>query len=154
MVPPIFVPESMTVARSLEIFRETAKHIVFVINEYGGLQGLVTTQDILEEIVGDIEQPQAVTREDGSYLIDGLMAIDDFKELVDIEEMPGEGDHYETIAGFVMMQQGRIPKAGDHFVWEQFRFEVIDMDGNRIDKLLVARVVPKDDIDTSGSDGD
>jgi putative hemolysin len=154
MVPPIFVPESMTVARSLEIFRETAKHIVFVINEYGGLQGLVTTQDILEEIVGDIEQPQAVTREDGSYLIDGLMAIDDFKELVDIEEMPGEGDHYETIAGFVMMQQGRIPKAGDHFVWEQFRFEVVDMDGNRIDKLLVSRVAAQHDIDASGSDGD
>ncbi len=154
MVPPIFVPESMTVARSLEIFRESGKHIVFVINEYGGLQGLVTTQDILEEIVGDIEQPQAVMREDGSYLIDGLMAIDDFKELVDIEHMPGEGDHFETIAGFVMMQQGRIPQTGDHFTWENLRFEVVDMDGNRIDKLLVSRAAPAVDADAAGTDSD
>jgi putative hemolysin len=142
MVPPVFVPESMTVARAVELFRETQKHIIFVIDEYGGVQGLVTTQDILEEIVGDIEEPQAVEREDGSFLVDGLMSVEDFKDLLDIEDMPGEKEHFETLAGFFMMRQGRIPRAGDHFIWDQFRFEVVDMDGNRIDKIMVSRIAP------------
>lgn len=140
MVPPLFVPESMIASRAVELFRETGKHIVFVVGEYGGLQGLVTTQDILEEIVGDIEEPEAVEREDGSYLIDGLMAVEDFKELLEIDNMPGEDDLYETIGGFVMTHQGKIPKAGDHFIWQNFRFEVVDMDGKRIDKVMVSRV--------------
>jgi putative hemolysin len=153
MVPPIFVPESMSAARAVELFRETGKHIVFVINEYGGLQGLVTTQDILEEIVGDIEEPQAVKREDGSYLVDGLMSIGDFKDLLEIDEMPGESEHYETLAGFVMMQQGKIPKAGDHFTWNRYRFEVVDMDGNRIDKVMVSRIDEKTNADKSAVSG-
>ncbi|MDX2138175.1 MAG: hemolysin family protein [Chloroflexota bacterium] len=141
MVPPIFVPESMYVSRAVELFRETGKHIIFVVGEYGGLQGLVTTQDILEEIVGDIDEPEAVQREDGSYLVDGLMAVEDFKELLDIDELPGEDDLFETVGGFFMAQQGKVPRAGDHFVWEKLRFEVVDMDGNRIDKVMVARIV-------------
>jgi putative hemolysin len=140
MVPPIFVPESMMAGRAVELFRETGKHIVFVIGEYGGLQGLVTTQDILEEIVGDIEEPEVVEREDGSYLVDGRMAVEDFRELLKVEKLPGEGDLFETVAGFVMAQQGKIPRAGDHFVWGNWRFEVVDMDGNRIDKMLVSRI--------------
>jgi putative hemolysin len=145
MVPPLFVPESMIASRALALFRETGKHIVFVVGEYGGLQGLVTTQDILEEIVGDIEEPEAVRREDGSYLVDGLMAVEDFKELLEIDKLPGEDDLYETIGGFVMSHQGKIPKAGDHFIWQDFRFEVVDMDGKRIDKVLVSRVPPSGD---------
>jgi putative hemolysin len=152
MVPPLFVPESMIASRAVELFRETGKHIVFVVGEYGGLQGLVTTQDILEEIVGDIEEPEAVEREDGSYLIDGLMAVEDFKELLEIDKLPGEDDLYETIGGFVMTQQGKIPKAGDHFVWRDFRFEVVDMDGKRIDKIMVARVAAPDDARQSDKD--
>jgi putative hemolysin len=140
MVPPMFVPESMIAGKVVEIFRESGKHIVFVVGEYGGLQGLVTTQDILEEIVGDIEEPEAVEREDGSYLIDGLMAVEDFKEIFEIDELPGEDDLFETIGGFVMTQQGKIPKAGDHFIWDKLRFEVVDMDGKRIDKIMVSRV--------------
>lgn len=145
MVPPLFVPESMIASKAVALFRETGKHIVFVVGEYGGLQGLVTTQDILEEIVGDIEEPEAVVREDGSYLVDGLMAVEDFKELLEIDQLPGEDDLYETIGGFVMTQQGKIPKAGDHFVWRSLRFEVVDMDGKRIDKIMVSRVAAPND---------
>jgi putative hemolysin len=145
MVPPLFVPESMIASKAVALFRETGKHIVFVVGEYGGLQGLVTTQDILEEIVGDIEEPEAVEREDGSYLVDGLMAVEDFKELLEIDKLPGEDDLYETIGGFVMTHQGKIPKAGDHFIWQNFRFEVVDMDGKRIDKVLVSRVPSSED---------
>jgi putative hemolysin len=146
MVPPTFVPESTPAGKVVATFRETGKHIVFVINEYGGLQGIVTTQDILEEIVGDIEEAEAVQREDGSYLVDGLMAVEDFRELFDLDELPGEGDLYETIGGFVMTQQGKIPRVGDHFNWEQFRFEVMDMDGNRVDKVMVSRIpLPEDE---------
>jgi putative hemolysin len=142
MVPPLFVPESMIASKAVELFRETGKHIVFVVGEYGGLQGLVTTQDILEEIVGDIEEPEAIEREDGSFLVDGLMAVEDFKELLGIDTLPGEDALFETIGGFVMTQQGKIPKAGDHFTWQKYRFEVVDMDGKRIDKILVSRVPP------------
>jgi putative hemolysin len=152
MVPPIFVPESMYVSRAVELFRETGKHIIFVVGEYGGLQGLVTTQDILEEIVGDIDEPDAIQREDGSYLIDGLMAVEDFKELLDIDELPGEDDLFETIGGFFMAQQGKVPRAGDHFVWQAFRFEVVDMDGNRIDKVMVARLPPPETPATAPKD--
>ncbi|MCL4251615.1 MAG: hemolysin family protein [Anaerolineae bacterium] len=141
MLAPIFVPESMSVAKVVELFRQTTEHIVFVINEYGGLMGLVTTQDVLEEIVGDIAEPEVVEREDGSFLIDGMMSIEDFKDLLEIDQdIPGEDEHYETIAGFVMMQQGRIAKTGDHFHWNNLRFEVVDMDGHRIDKILVMRL--------------
>ena len=141
MAPPIFVPESISVAKVVELFRQTADHIVFVINEYGGLMGLVTTQDVLEEIVGDIEESEAVQRDDGSYLIDGMMSIEDFRDLLGIEhEMPGEDEQYETVAGFVMMQQGKIPRTGDHFEWENLRFEVVDMDSHRVDRILVMHV--------------
>jgi putative hemolysin len=140
MVPPLFVPESMTAAKAVDMFRETGKHIVFVLNEYGGLQGLVTTQDILNEIVGESGAPESVQREDGSFIVDAMMAVDDFKDLFKINQLPGEHEHFETLAGFVMMQQGEIPRAGDHFIWEDLRFEVVDMDGNRIDKMLVNRV--------------
>jgi len=140
MVPPVFVPESISVAKVVELFRQTANHVVFVINEYGGLMGLVTTQDVLEEIVGDIEEQEAVMRDDGSYLIDGMMSIENFRDLLDIDhEMPGEDEQYETIAGFIMMQQGRIPRTGDRIEWENLRFEVVDMDGHRVDKILVMR---------------
>jgi len=116
------------------------------------LQGLVTTQDILEEIVGDIDEPEAVQREDGSYLIDGLMAVEDFKELLDIAELPGEGDLFETIGGFFMAHQGKVPRVGDHFHWDQFRFEVVDMDGNRVDRVMVARLSPPDEAASAPKD--
>jgi putative hemolysin len=114
--------------------------MVLVIGEHGGVEGLVTIQDILEEIVGDIEQPQAVRREDGSWLLDGLLPVNELKEVLQIKDLPGEEtDHYETLGGFVMTYLGRIPSPADHFEWNGITFEVVDMDGRRVDKVLVQR---------------
>jgi putative hemolysin len=144
MIPAQFVPASMLASKVLDVFRDSAVHIAVVVGEYGGMEGLITMQDILEEIVGGVEEtaPQATQREDGSWLIDGLIPIDDFKDLFDLEEMTGEHDGYTTLGGFVMAQVGSIPKASDSFEWETFRFEVMDMDGNRVDKVLVTRKPP------------
>jgi putative hemolysin len=144
------IPETIPVLKSLESFKESGIHIALVIDEYGSLQGLVTLNDIMESIVGDIathdqkeEQPGAVRREDGSWLVDGMQTVEDFKELMEIESLPEEDtDTYQTLGGFVMMQLGRIPKAGDHFKQDGVRYEVMDMDGNRVDKVLVKKEEP------------
>src|SRR5690606_2308576 len=144
------VPETIPVLKSLESFKESGIHIALVIDEYGSLQGLVTLNDIMEAIVGDIashdqkeEQPGAVQREDGSWLVDGMHTVEDFKELMDIDSLPEEDtDTYQTLGGFVMMQLGRIPKPGDNFTQDKVRYEVMDMDGNRVDKVLVKREEP------------
>ena len=134
-----FVPESMPASKVLDMFRASARHLAIVIGEYGGMEGLITMQDLLEEIVGDVEEtaPQATEREDGSWLIDGLMPVDDFKRMFSLDELPGEHEQYTTLGGFVMAQLGNIPKASDNFDWTKLHFEVMDMDGNRVDKVLV-----------------
>ncbi|MBA3248339.1 MAG: CBS domain-containing protein, partial [Pyrinomonadaceae bacterium] len=145
MRPPLFVPETRTALQTLELFKASQTHIAFVIDEYGALEGLVTINDVMEAIVGDIplagEQAgtPAVQREDGSWLLDGMLPVDEFKEIFSVGALPGEerGD-YHTLAGFVMLRLGRIPAAADHFEWGGLRFEVMDMDGNRVDKILVA----------------
>lgn len=147
---PLVVPESTRALKVLELFKESGAQTAFVVDEYGSLQGLVTLTDILEAIVGDIpsiDEPaeaQAVQREDGSWLIDGMLPIDEFKDMFQIPSLPGEerGD-YQTLGGFVMMHLARIPATADQFEWGPLRFEVVDMDGNRVDKVLVAPVEPK-----------
>jgi putative hemolysin len=141
---PVFVPESTRGLKVLELFKQTVTHMALVVDEYGVIQGLVTLNDVLVEIVGDVptvdgqEDPQAVQREDGSWLLDGMLAIDEFFELFNMEELPHDERHsYQTLGGFVMTHLGRIPAAADHFEWEEMRFEVMDMDGNRVDKVLV-----------------
>jgi putative hemolysin len=114
--------------------------LALVIDEYGGTQGLITLHDILEAIVGEVEvtEPQAVQRQDGSWLLDGALAVEEFKEIFDLGPLPEEErDYYQTLGGFVMMLLGRVPTAGDHFQWAGLRFEVMDMDGKRVDKVLV-----------------
>jgi putative hemolysin len=151
MRDPLFVPESMSASKVLDLFRESATHIAFVIDEYGGFKGLVTIQDILEEIVGDVEEEdQPVQRADGSWLLDGMTSVDDFKDLLKIDEIPGENDDFETLGGFIMMQQGKIPSTGEWFEWRSFRFEVVDMDGNRVDKVMVTAVVPPAEVPADG----
>jgi putative hemolysin len=141
---PLFVPESTRGLKVLELVQQSGHHIALVVDEYGVIQGLVTRQDILEAIVGDlpqldnIEDAQIVQREDGSWLIDGTVAIEDFKELFEISELPGEKQgNYHTLGGFIITHLGRIPGAADHFEWQRLRLEVVDMDGNRVDKVLV-----------------
>jgi putative hemolysin len=147
MQPPLFVGESMRALNVLEQFRETGVHIALVTDEFGGIEGLLTLNDLMEAIVGDLpsaedqEEPLVVEREDGSWLLDGSLDIGDFKALVDREELPDEvSGGYHTIGGFVMHHLGRIPMAGEHFRWDGLSFEVMDMDGKRVDKIMVAEV--------------
>ena len=135
--PPIYIPETAFGSRALELFRESKRELMLVIDEFGGVQGLITLADILEEIVGELEgEPQATQRQDGSWLLDGKLANDDFKEIFNLRHLPDE-EEYETLGGFVMMHLGRIPQAADLFEWNGLRFEVMDMDDKRVDKVLV-----------------
>ena len=141
--PAFFIPETMFASRALELFKEKNTELLLVVDEFGGLQGLLTINDILEEIVGamEFEEPQATQRQDGSWLLDGMLEVDEFKELFDFTALPHE-DEYETLSGFMMTSLGRVPQAADNFEWNGFRFEVMDMDGRRVDKVLVT-TLPK-----------
>jgi putative hemolysin len=135
--PAFYVPETMFASRALEVFKKQGAELMLVIDEFGSLQGLVTLDDIIEEIVGDIEvEKQATQRQDGSWLLDGLLPVDDFKDIFKLGQLPHESE-YESLSGFVMMNLGRVPQAADHFEWNGLRFEVMDMDGRRVDKVLV-----------------
>jgi putative hemolysin len=144
VTPALFVPEGLTVYKVLELFKQAMTHAALVIDEYGNLQGIITLHDILEAIVGDLPSfhtngdAEAVQREDGSWLLDALLPVDKFKEMFQIEEMPGEDKgYYDTLGGFMLVQFGHIPSPGANFHWNGIRFEVVDMDGQRIDKVLV-----------------
>ena len=141
--PAYFIPETMFASRALELFKEKNTELLLVVDEFGGFQGLLTINDILEEIVGamEFEEPQATQRQDGSWLLDGMLEVDEFKELFEFKALPHE-DEYETLSGFIMTSLGRVPQAADHFDWNGFRFEVMDMDGRRVDKVLVT-TLPK-----------
>ena len=137
---PLYVPESAPASSVLELFKETGMPLALVVNEFGGLEGLVTTNDLLEQIVGDVDldKPQVVQREDGSWLLDGMLSVDEFKDIFQISELPGEEKgRYQTLGGFVMAYLGRVPSITDHFHWGGLRFEVVDMDGKRVDKVLI-----------------
>jgi len=142
--PALFIPESMSAFDVLERLKQKRTHAAFVIDEHGGFQGLITTSDILEAIVGDIPMPdeveeaEIIQREDGSWLVDGKVLADELEELLQINALPFEEENlYQTLGGLVMAFLGRIPKSGDHFDWAGFRFEVMDMDGHRVDKVLI-----------------
>ncbi len=149
LYPPIFVPESAPAFDTLALFKEGHQPVALVIDEYGGLEGLVTVNDILEGIVGDIPEagealePAAIRRHDGSWLMDGALPIDRVKEVLGLDQLPMEDEgHFETLGGFVMAFLGRIPTVAEHFEWHNLCFEVMDMDGHRVDKVLVAPLRP------------
>jgi len=140
MKPPLFVPETVSVADVVRQFKQTGLHSALVVGEHGGVEGMVTLTDIVEEIIGDVESgdPMYTKHEDGSYLIDATMPIDRFGELFPALVMPqDETGGYQSVAGFVLTRLGRIPQAGDFFLWHKYRIEVIKMDGVRIARLLV-----------------
>lgn len=139
--PAHFIPETMFASRALELFKEKNTELLLVVDEFGGLQGILTINDILEEIVGAMgfEEPQATQRQDGSWLLDGMLEADEFKELFNFAALPHE-DEYETLSGFIMTHLGRVPQPADNFEWNGFRFEVMDMDGRRVDKVLVMKL--------------
>ena len=147
---PLYVPESTPGLKVLELFKQSGTQMALVVDEYGIMQGLVTLNDILEEIVGDLpsidqhEEPQVVQREDGSWLLDGMLPVEEFFERLEMENLPrDQRGNYHTMGGFVITNLGRIPNATDYFEWQGMRFEVMDMDGNRVDKVLVVPVAAK-----------
>lgn len=145
--PPVYVPESSPAIDLLSTFRKSQRHMAIVIDEMGGVAGVVTLEDVLEEIVGEIadeyddaEQPPYVRREDGSLLVDGTLPIDVIKNLLDLSALPDEDTYrYDTLAGLMISLLGQIPTTGDLVRWGGWRFEVVDMDGLRVDKVLIAR---------------
>jgi putative hemolysin len=151
--PPLFVAESTRALALLEIFRDEGAHLALVVDEYGDIQGLVTLNDLLGAVLGRLETPESedsdeamvVRRHDGSFLIDGSLSTEDLRELLTLTTLPAEEDHdYNTVAGMVIARFGRIPHAGEAFEWANWRFEVVDLDGARIDKLLVQSVAQDD----------
>jgi putative hemolysin len=147
---PLLTPQGLPILKLLESFKATGVHIALVTDEYGSIQGVITLHDILEAIVGDVRtlgepvDTPVVVREDGSWLIDGDTPIEDIKKILSVDSFPEEEQgHYRTIAGLILFILERIPKTGDHLEVSGLRYEVVDMDGNRIDKVLVNRVPSK-----------
>ena len=141
--PPVFVPETLSGMELLEHFRSTSADLVFVVDEYGAVQGVITERDLLEAITGEFgattdENSWAVQRADGSWLMDGLIPVPELKDRLALKELPEEDrGRYNTLAGMVMLLLGRLPNTADSVEWEGWRFEVVDLDGKRVDKLLV-----------------
>lgn len=150
MKPPLYVPESLSAMNLLETLKKNRAERVMVVDEYGEIEGMVTLNDVLGALVGDVSEvddeqdADAVKRDDGSWLMDGGISFHRFRDLLDTKvRFPEESaGSYHTLAGFVVTQFGHIPTASEHFEWEGYRFEVVDMDRNRIDRLLVSAVAP------------
>ena len=147
---PIYVPENMAALKALDNIQTSGVHLAVVVDEFGGITGIVTDYDILEAIVGEIPEDGldtdalAVEREDGSWLFDGLIVTDQLKEILGISDLPGEDRlAFKTLSGFVMSQLGRIPKTAAKFTYDGYEFEVMDMDGRRVDRVLVSKVEPE-----------
>ncbi len=144
LVEPLFVPETMATLKILERFKTTGKHLALVVDEYGSTAGIITLTDLMEAIVGDLpaelenEVRGYVYRDNGSLLIDGMFPIYELTGLLNIKDPHEdvEGD-FQTLGGFVMQNLGHVPIEGEHFEWQGFKFEVIDMDGHRVDKILI-----------------
>lgn len=146
MTPPLVVPSTQSASALLETFKRTGKHIALVADEFGGIVGLVSLHDIMEAIIGELPspderlKPRAKRREDGSVLVDAIIELDEFARVVpDFQLPPAASRHYQTFAGFIMQQLGRVPAEGEAFDWSGYRVEVIDMDGHRVDKVLLMR---------------
>jgi putative hemolysin len=149
---PLVLPDQTSVLRALERFKTVAVHMAVVVDEYGSLEGIVTQTDILEAIAGDLPErdPAAaqdvVRRDDGSYLLDGALDIDDAIQVLGLPKLAeDEEGEFDTLAGLVLERLKRVPNTGDHFAWGGWRFEVVDMDGRRIDKVLAAKVAAEED---------
>ncbi len=141
--PPVFVPETLSGMELLEHFRQSSADLVFVVDEYGAVQGVITERDLLEAITGEFgnetdDNAWAVQREDGSWLMDGLIPVPELKDRLELKDLPDEDrGRYNTLAGMVMLLLGRLPQTADAVQWEGWRFEVVDLDGKRVDKVLV-----------------
>jgi putative hemolysin len=147
--PPVFVPETLSGMELLEHFRASSAQLVFVVDEYGEVQGMITVRDVLEAITGEFstetdEDAWAVQRSDGSWLFDGLIPTPELKDRLGLKELPEEDrGRYNTLAGMIMLLLGRLPDTADWVDWEGWRFEVVDLDGKRVDKVLASALAPE-----------
>jgi Hemolysins and related proteins containing CBS domains len=150
---PLYIPESTTVLDLVEKFRQSRQHLALVLDEYGGVHGLITPDDVLEAVVGDLpeaenalDEPQIKERKDGSWLVDAQLSIDEFKRHFGLDEIEGENEtEFQTVAGFILFKLEHIPEESEHFEYDGLRIEVVDMDRHRIDKVLVSKVVKSDE---------
>ncbi len=151
VTPPLYVPTAMPAGKLIEEFKKSGKHIALVVDEFGGLQGLVSLNDVMMAIVGNLPEreqrhdPKAVLRQDGTWIVDAMLDIDETKKSLGVEDdLPGEDENrFTTLGGFMLFTLGHIPREGEKFQWDRFEFEVIDMDRQRIDKVLITPRAPK-----------
>jgi putative hemolysin len=148
---PLFIPESAEALQALEQFKATGEHFAVVTDEYGSVAGVISHTDILEAIVGELPakgepgEPEVMLREDGTWLMGGALSIEEMQDHLELDRLPDEEEgSFQTVGGFVMARLGEVPHVGDHFEWGGFRFEVMDMDGRRVDKILVTSMPPED----------
>jgi putative hemolysin len=151
--PPVYVPESLTGMELLQSFRSSSVQLAFVVDEYGEVLGIVSLRDLLEAITGEFtpqraEDRWAVAREDGSWLLDGLIPVPELRDVLDLRSVPEE-QRYHTLSGMLMMLLGRLPQTADRAEWGGWRFEVVDMDGKRVDKVLATRLPAKPEVKVS-----
>ena len=159
MQPPVFVPESLTGMELLDNFRSTSMQSALVIDEYGEIQGLVTLRDVLEAITGEfkprnVEDAWAIQRADGSWLLDGLIPVPELKDRLGLRQVPEEDKgRYNALSGMLMLLLGRVPQTTDVAEWEGWRFEVVDMDGKRVDKVLASTLAEADVAPAQANEG-
>jgi len=145
MRPPCFVPETMPALKAFEAFKKADANDLFVMDEYGGFAGLLTIRNLIEEIVGELsasgkDEEAIIRQEDGTWLADGGVSIDDAAKELALEHLVDEQNEYHTLAGFILYLAEAIPKTGDCFDYEGYRFKVVDLDNNRIDKILISKI--------------
>ena len=143
--PSLFLPNTVTVLRALEVFKTSGEPMALVVDEYGDLEGLVTLTDILEALVGELPEagetdPRIVKREDGTWLIDGMVGLDELKQVLGVAQLPGEDPDFHTLGGYLMARLNRVPMVADRITAGDWRFEIVEMDGRRVDRVLVAPV--------------
>jgi putative hemolysin len=150
---PVVVHENSHVPRLLDCFRQTGAAMAVVLDEYGGLEGIVTLTDILEAIAGELpsdqEGPAAVRRDDGSWLVDGSVGVAEVESLTGLSELASAGN-FHSLAGFLLARLHHLPTVGEHVEWQGWRLEVVDMDGRRIDRVLVSPPAPSQETSDSG----
>jgi putative hemolysin len=145
--PPLFLPNTVTVLRALEVFKTSSEPMALVVDEYGDLEGLVTLTDILEALVGELPEagvtdPRVVKREDGTWLIDGMVGLDELKQVLGVSQLPGEDPDFHTLGGYLMARLNRVPMVADRITAGDWRFEIVEMDGRRVDRVLVVPINP------------
>ena len=149
MRPPLFVPNTVTVLRALEVFKPSGEAMALVVDEYGDLEGLVTLTDILEALVGEIPgsgdaDPRIIRREDATLLVDGMLGLDELKQALQVSHLPGEDPEFHTLGGYLMARLNRVPMVADRVTAESWRFEIVRMDGRRVDRVLISPVTAPD----------